>query len=155
VRPDEREVPDAPASRKIGTHVRAGLKSELFDHSLQDRRWDFGVDDRKCTQKSGAGQHHRKAEPIVVAAQSSNEVAIGLVQMEISRELVDRRFAVEASKALTLSVSEVTGGHTVRNFQLLRRRRPIPISKANFFAKHMCEIKAFCSNFRTVVGAAA
>src|SRR3546814_8610881 len=26
VRPDEREVPDAPASRKIGVHVRGGLK---------------------------------------------------------------------------------------------------------------------------------
>src|SRR3546814_4386742 len=37
VRPDEREVPDAPASRKIGVHVRGGLKSELFDHGRQDR----------------------------------------------------------------------------------------------------------------------
>ena len=87
-----------------------------------------------------------------VAAQSSNEVAIGLIQVKISRELVGRRFAVEARKALTLGVSEVTGGHTVRNFQLLRRARAAPISKANFFAKHMCETKSFCSNFRTALG---
>lgn len=152
VRPDEREVPDAPASRKIGVHVRAGFKSELFDHGRQDRRGDLGGRDWKCAQKPGARQHHGKAEPIVVAAQSSNEVAISLVKMEISRELVGRRFAVEAGKALTLGVSEVTGGHTVRNFQLLRRARAAPISKANFFAKHMCEIKAFCSNFRTALG---
>ena len=37
VRPDEREVPDASASRKIGVHVRAGFKSELFDHGRQGR----------------------------------------------------------------------------------------------------------------------
>jgi hypothetical protein len=49
----------------------------------------------------------------------------------------------------------VTGGHTVRNFQLLRRGRPMPINKANFFAKYMCEIKSFCSNFRTMAGASA
>lgn len=148
-------MPNAPASRKIGIHIRAGFKSELFEHSRQDRRWDFAEGDWKCAQKSGARQHHRNAEPIVVSAQSSNEVAIGLVEMEISRELVDRRFAVEASKALTLGVSEVTGGHTVRNFQLLRRGRRMPINKANFFAKHMCEIMTFCSNFRTIAGAAA
>src|SRR3546814_18933187 len=92
--------------------------------------------------------HHGEAEPIMVSAQSSNEVAISLVQMEISRELVGRRFAVEARKALTLGISEVTGGHTVRNFQLLRRGRPMQITKENFFAKYMCEIKSFCRNFR-------
>ena len=155
MRPDEREVPDASASRKIGVHVRAGFKSELFDHGRQDRRWDLGGRDWKCAQKPGARQHHGKAEPIVVAAQSSNEVAISLVQMEISRELIGRRFAIKAGKALTLGVSEVTGGHTVRNFQLLRRGRPMPINKANFFAKHMCETKLFCSNFRTISGAVA
>ena len=83
------------------------------------------------------------------------EVAIGLVQMEVSRELVGRRFAVKAGKALALGVSQVTGGHCVRNFQLLRRGREAPISNAKFFAKHMCETKSFCSNFRTVPGAIA
>ena len=107
VRPDEREVPDAPASHKIGIHVRTGFKSELFDHDRQDRRWDIGGRNWECAQKPGARQHHGTPEPIVVAAQSSNEVAISLVQMEISRELVDRRFAVEAGKALTLGVGEV------------------------------------------------
>jgi hypothetical protein len=49
----------------------------------------------------------------------------------------------------------VTGGHTVRNFQLLRRGRSTPRNKANSFAKHMCETKSFCSNFRTVLEVAA
>src|SRR3546814_3177253 len=76
----------SPASRKIGVHVRGGLKSELFDHGRQDRRGDLGRRDWKCAQKPGARQHHGEAEPIMVSAQSSNEVAISLVQMEISRE---------------------------------------------------------------------
>src|SRR3546814_1190793 len=63
VRPDEREVPDAPASRKIGVHVRGGLKSELFDHGRQDRRGDLGRRDWKCDKKPGARQHHGEAEP--------------------------------------------------------------------------------------------
>jgi hypothetical protein len=155
VPPDQCEVPDAPASRKIGVHACAGFKSELFDHGRQDRRRDLSGRDWKCAQKPGARQHHREAEPIVVSAQSSDELAIGLVQMEVSRELVGRRFAVEASKALALGVSEVTGRHTVRNFQLMRREQPVPNCNANIFAKHMCETKHFCSNFRTTLGAVA
>ena len=111
----------------------------MLDHDRQDRRRDLGGRDGKCAQKPGARQHDRKAEPIVAAAQSSNEVSIGLVQMEISRKLVGRRFAVEAGKALTLGVSEVTGWHTVRNFKLLRTGRAAPRSNANFFGKHTCE----------------
>src|SRR3546814_12895271 len=38
VRPDEREVPDAPASRTIAVHVRGGPKCELFDNGGQDAR---------------------------------------------------------------------------------------------------------------------
>jgi hypothetical protein len=75
--------------------------------------------------------------------------------MEVSGELVGRRFAIEASEPLTLGVREVTGGHVVRNFQLLRRGRVAPRNKANSFAKHMREIEAFCSKFRTVAEAAA
>jgi hypothetical protein len=38
----------------------------------------------------------------VVAAQRSDQVAVGLVEMEVSRELVGRWFAIEAGKALVL-----------------------------------------------------
>ena len=155
MRPDKREVPYASAPLKIRMHAGGGLKVQLFDHDRQHRRRDLRGRNGKCAQKSDARQHYGKAKPIVVAAQRSNEVAIGLVQMEISRKLVGQRFAVEASKPLTLGVSEVTGRHTVRNFQLLRRRRAAPGNKGNFFAKHMCETKSFCSNFRTLLGAAA
>ena len=130
-------------------------KSELFDHGRQDRRWDLGGRDWKCAQKPGARQHHGEAEPIMVSAQSSNEVAISLVQMEISRELVGRRLALEAGEALPLGVSEVTGRHGVRNFQLMRSGRPVPKCNSIIFAKHMCETKAFCSIFRTTLGAVA
>jgi hypothetical protein len=148
-------VPDAAASLKIGAHFCSGFKGELLDQGRQHRRRDLGGRNWKGPQKSGAHQHHRKAEPIVVAAQSSNKFAIGLVQIEISRELVGGRFAVKAGETLTLGVSEVTGGHSVRNFQLLRRGRSTPTNKANSFAKHMCGTKPFCSNFRTVLGIAA
>src|SRR3546814_13132539 len=96
--------------------------------------------------------HHGEAEPIMVSAQRSHEVAISLVKMVISRELVGRRFAVEARKALTLGIGEVTGRHTVRNFQLLRRGRPMRIDKTIFFAQYLCAIKSFCHSLRTMTG---
>ena len=155
MRPDESQVPDAPASLEIGVHACRGFKGELLDYGCRDRRGDLGGRNRKSPQKSGARQHHRKAEPIVGAAQSSDEVEVGSVQMEVSSELVGRRFAIEASEPLALGVRKVTGGHVVRNFQLLRRVRIVPRNKAKSFAKHMREIKLFCSKFRTTVEAAA
>jgi hypothetical protein len=151
VRPDESQVPNTPASLEIGIHARRGLEGELLDHRRQDRRGDLGGRHGKCPQKSGARQHHREAEPIVVATQRSDEIVIGSVQMEVPGELVGRRLAIEAGKAPTLGIVEVTGGHDVQNFQHLRRGRMVPRSMANSFAKHMCEIASFCSEFRTVV----
>ena len=155
VRPDEGQVPNAPASLEIGFHAGRGLEGELLDHRRQDRRGDLGRRNGKCPQKSGARQHHREAEPIVVATQRSDEIVIGSVQMEVSGELVGRWFAIEAGKALTLGVREVTGGHDVRNFQHLRRGRKVPRNMTNSFAKHMREIESFCSEFRTAVEVAA
>jgi hypothetical protein len=155
VRPDKREVADATASAETGIDAGRGLKLELRNHGRQYRRRDLGGRNRECPQKPDAGQHHGKAEAIVVAAQRSDQVAAGLIEMEVSRELVGRGFAIEAGKTLALGVGEMTGRHGVRNFQLLRRRRAMPKSEANFFAKHICEIKAFCSNFRTAFGALA
>jgi hypothetical protein len=148
-------VPDASAPLKIRMHAGGGFKVQLLDHDRQYRRRDLRGRNGECAQKSDARQHYGKAKPIMVAAQRSNEVAIGLIQMEISRKLVGRRFTVEASKPLALGVSEVTGRHTVRNFQLLRRRRAASLNKAHSFAKHPCETKSFCSNFRTMLGTAA
>mgnify|MGYP006149736653 CR=1 FL=1 len=96
-------------------------------------------------------------------ADSATEVGIPFMSLQASAMAIDINAGtagdnvvdLKAGKALTLGVSEVTGGHTVRNFQLLRRGRPMPINKANFFAKHMCETKLFCSNFRTISGAVA
>jgi hypothetical protein len=45
----------------------------------------------------------------VVATQSSDEVVIGSVQMEVSGELVGRGLPTEASEALTLGVRKMTG----------------------------------------------
>jgi hypothetical protein len=70
--------------------------------------------------------------------------------MEVSDELFGRWCAIEAGKALTLGVREVTGGH-VRNFQHVRRGRMAPRNMANSFAKHMRENGSFCSKFRTLV----
>ena len=91
----------------------------------------------------------------MIAAQRSDQMAICLIQMKVSRELVGRRLALEAGEALPLGVSQVTGRHGVRNFQLMRRGRPVPKCNANIFAKHMCETNVFCSNFRTTLGAVA
>jgi hypothetical protein len=91
----------------------------------------------------------------MVAAQGSNQITIGLVEMKVSRELVGQGFAIEAGKALPLGVGKVTGRHALRNFQLMRRGRPVPKCNVNIFANHMCETKVFCSKFRTTFRAAA
>ena len=64
--------------------------------------------------------------------------------MEVSGELVGRRFAIEATEPLTLGVGEVTDGHVLRNSSFCEgggRRK----NKAISFAKAFREIKNFAS----------
>src|SRR5208337_2380085 len=102
MRADDGQVSDATTSLEIGVHACRGFKGELLDHDRQDRRWDLGGRNWKRPQKSGARQHHGKAEPIVVAAQSSDEVAVGSVQMEGARRKI---------KALSLAKSAHPSPH--------------------------------------------
>jgi hypothetical protein len=53
----------------------------------------------------------RKAEAHVIATARTNEGLVGIVEVEISRELVGRRFAVEPAVTTFLLLGQKADGH--------------------------------------------
>jgi hypothetical protein len=104
----------------------------------------------KHRQKSGAAKQDGKAQPVMAAPQTSDDVAIKSVQMEIPGELFTRGVSTEAGKPAALIVSQMSCRHIVRNLQHLQRVSGRPKNNSFSFAKDMRENKSFCNMFRTV-----
>ena len=69
-------------------------QSELSTQRLQHGGWNGGQVLEKCAEKSHGGQLQGVAEPIVLAAFVSNGGTIGIIQVEVARQLLGRGVAL-------------------------------------------------------------
>ena len=144
---DQREMADSAPSLEVAVEGHSSLEAELIAHRRQNRFRDALGDAGKDSKETGAGEHRREAKPITCAAQIGDDLLVGAVQMEVSRKLVGQGIAIEAGEALALGLGEVTGWHSVRNFQHLREpNRPSKI-KALRLAKSLRETAALSNMF--------
>jgi hypothetical protein len=145
---DDRQMADALAVGEIELEAHRRRKIELVAERVQHHRRHRIPPTGKGTEKAHAGEHHRKAQPVVIPAQAGDQRAIRLVEMKITGQLVSRRGVAKAGETLPLGFSEVMGGHSVRNLGVLRRSRHRRRIKAPSFAKFVCESVRFCNEFR-------
>jgi len=117
---DQREVADAAPALEIGIEGDPCRKAELIAHGRQNGFRNDIASAGKGPEKASAGQHRRKAKPVMRAAQIGEDLLVGPIQMEVSRQLIGQRLAIEAREALALCIGEMAGWHSVRNFQHLR-----------------------------------
>jgi hypothetical protein len=75
-----------------------------------ERRCLRGVIDEGAEQPDRA-ELHRHAQPVVVAAVLSDEGAIGVVEVEVAGELVERGVARKAPVSTGLIVGQEGDGH--------------------------------------------
>jgi len=129
----------------VKRHATWGMSVENRGRNGVSRIW-------KHPQKSGAAKQDGKAQPVMAAPQTSDDVAIKSVQMEIPGELFTRGVSTEAGKPAALIVSQMSCRHIVRNLQHLQRVSGRPKNNNFSFAKDMRENKSFCNMFRTVAG---
>ena len=135
------------SSTRLSRRVGIWFQTKLVDQEDHDRTGNFDISAGKDPEKPGRSQHERKAEAVVIATQSIDDLPVASVQMEIPRQLIRRRSGGEIGIALPLLVGQVAGGHTVRNLGVLRRSGRTQETQDFFLAKFICGSHYFSNMF--------
>jgi len=152
---DQREVADAAPALEIAVEGDPCRQAELIAHCRQNGFGNDIANAGKGPKEAGAGEHRRKAEPVMRAAQIGEDLLVGPIQMKVSRQLIGRRLAIEAREALALRIGEMAGRHGVRTFQRLRGPDRPRKSGGLPLAKYLCDNIQFCNMICEHSGAAA
>ena len=146
---DGRGVTPALPPITVGLQARRRALAQLTRHGRND--------DKRCLSrivKKGAEEASRpkldgKAEAIMGASHSADQLAIGGVEVEVAGELLLIGIAGVAAVTGALLVGHETARHGVRNSGLLRQSGRGPKIRHLHAAKVLCGIEQLCDKFRT------
>ena len=140
---------------KIAIELGSLLQSKLVDQETRDTIGNFDIWARKDSDESRRSEHERKAEAVVVAAQPIGDLPVTSVQVKIPRQLIRRGSGGKIGIALPLFVGQVSGGHIVRNLELLRRGNGARKTRDIYLAKYLCGSHYFSNMFCNASGVPA
>ena len=140
---------------ETGIQGNLRINGTLGSQVVYDDRGHVLLRRRKSADVSDTGRQHRISKPVLGRPKIADHARVRPIRREDLRQIVFGNRRRQSTRLRPLRGRQKTGGHSVRNSQVLRRISVARKTKDNFFAKHICETGYFCNMIRTHPGAAA
>jgi hypothetical protein len=152
---DQRHMANSSPAGEIIIKRHNGFDVELPPQAHKNRLRDIRFLTWKDADEPCGAEHQRKAKAIMIAPKLSDNLAVGFVEMKISREFVGRGISCKSRVLSALFVGQKLHRHFSQNPPLLRSRTAPRKTGALRLAKTPCVMKNFRDGFCNRRGVAA